>query len=260
MKEKFEDFVRRNKNEFEEPMPGLMSEESLMRKIEMHSIQKREKFLFRHNKIRWFAAAILLIMTGGILFYVFHFAQNSKNEQDNNKYVQTKNGTNLLIPKNRTADTTKTDGNKVQEEIVKSVLKIPNSVQVTANVKYVRFNKLQSTSKKISCLSAFGDTKIPDKELIDLFVKTMNEDPNTNVRLASLEALSKFSGEKYVKKKLAASLTIQKDPMVQIALIRLLTKIREVSIVQELQKIAEDVNSLDAVKDYAYEGLFKLNM
>jgi hypothetical protein len=88
----------------------------------------------------------------------------------------------------------------------------------------------------------------------------MDNDPNSNVRLASLDALSKFYREPYVKNKLVKSLEKQKDPVVQIALIELLTTMKEASIVNELQKISNDANSIKAVKDQAYAGIQKLSL
>ena len=61
----------------------------------------------------------------------------------------------------------------------------------------------------------------PDEEVIEVLVKTLNEDPNSNVRMASLDALSKFYAQPNVKKALLESMKFQKDPVVQIALIQL---------------------------------------
>jgi hypothetical protein len=87
----------------------------------------------------------------------------------------------------------------------------------------------------------------------------MNEDPNTNVRLAALDALSKFYDEPIVRKALIEGLSIQKDPVVQIALIQLMVKIKEKGIVTDLQKIVDDEKTMEAVKDEAYTGLLELS-
>jgi hypothetical protein len=61
-----------------------------------------------------------------------------------------------------------------------------------------------------------------------------------------------------VKKKLVGSLKKQNDPMVQIALIELLTSMREKSILRELDKIVNDTRTIEAVKDHAYSSIFTL--
>ncbi|HEY8934956.1 MAG TPA: HEAT repeat domain-containing protein, partial [Cyclobacteriaceae bacterium] len=80
-----------------------------------------------------------------------------------------------------------------------------------------------------------------------------------NVRLAALDALGKFHQQESVRKALIASLSIQKDPVVQISLIRLMVEMKEKGIVTQLQKITTDSETLPAVKDEAQAGLLRLS-
>ena len=98
-----------------------------------------------------------------------------------------------------------------------------------------------------------------DDQIVRALTKTMNEDPNTNVRLVAMEALGKFHQQDYVRKALIASLAIQKDPVVQIALIRLMVEIKEKEAMKELQRITNDEEVLPAVKDEAHAGILKLS-
>ncbi len=86
----------------------------------------------------------------------------------------------------------------------------------------------------------------------------MNNDPNTNVRLAALEAIAKFHRESYVRKQLTAALKKQKDPIVQVELIQVLTKMKQTSILGELEKLVKDVNTDKEVKDRAYASILTL--
>jgi anti-sigma factor RsiW len=98
-----------------------------------------------------------------------------------------------------------------------------------------------------------------DDEVVSALVKTMNEDKNTNVRLAALDALSKFHQEPNVRKALIASLAKQNDPIVQIALIQLMVKMKEKGVLKDLNRIIEDNNAIKPVKDEAYSGILKLS-
>jgi HEAT repeat protein len=98
-----------------------------------------------------------------------------------------------------------------------------------------------------------------DDEIVKVLVKTMNEDTNTNVRLAAMEALSKFGHEAQVRNALIRSLTEQKDPVVQIALIQLLVKMKEKGVVKQLEQMTKDASTMKAVKDEAYTGILKLS-
>jgi hypothetical protein len=79
------------------------------------------------------------------------------------------------------------------------------------------------------------------------------------VRMAALDALSKFHEEPNVRKELVHSLSVQKDPVVQIALIQLLVTIKEKSVVRDLERMTKDKNMMKAVKDEAYSGIMKLS-
>lgn len=98
-----------------------------------------------------------------------------------------------------------------------------------------------------------------DDDVVNALVKTMNEDKNTNVRLAALDALSKFHQEPSVRKALIASLAKQNDPIVQIALIQLMVKMKEKGVLKDLNRIIEDTNTIKPVKDEAYSGILKLS-
>lgn len=98
-----------------------------------------------------------------------------------------------------------------------------------------------------------------DDDVVDALVKALNEDKNSNVRLAALEALGKFHQEPAVRKALIASLSKQTDAIVQIALIQLMVKMKEKGVLKDLQKIIEDENSITPVKDEAHSGILKLS-
>lgn len=117
----------------------------------------------------------------------------------------------------------------------------------------------QSASSRIQGVNVSLNFTRPDDAIVDALVKTMNEDPNSNVRLAALEALSRFLNEKKVREELVKSLAKQKDPIVQIQLIQLLVKMKEKQVVDDLQKIVDDENTMHAVKDEAYSAIMKLS-
>ncbi len=117
----------------------------------------------------------------------------------------------------------------------------------------------QSASQRMVGISVAYQLEVADDEIVNALVKRMNEDENTNVRLAALEALSKFVNETKVRQALIQSLHTQKDPMVQISLIQLMVKMKEKGIVKELEEIADDEKTLKPVKDEAYKGILKLS-
>lgn len=116
-----------------------------------------------------------------------------------------------------------------------------------------------SASQRIKGVNVALEFKSADMEIVNALFNAMNADPNTNVRLAALEALAKFQGEPAVRKGLIAALSEQHDPIVQIALIQLLVHMKEKGVVDDLKKIVDDAGTMKAVKDEAYSGILKLS-
>lgn len=117
----------------------------------------------------------------------------------------------------------------------------------------------QSASQRVLGATVAFRMEKPDEETVNVLIRVMNHDPNTNVRLAALEALGKFHQDPVVRKALIASLSTQKDPLVQITLIRLLVGMKEKSTIDELQRIITDEKVIKEVKDEAHAGLLRLS-
>ena len=120
-------------------------------------------------------------------------------------------------------------------------------------------NQQSASQRVLGATVAYNDIIKADDEIINALVNAMNEDPNTNVRMAALEALGKFHNQPHVRKALVAALNTQKDPMVQIALIRLMVEMKEKDITKELERISTDEETLQAVKDEAQAGILRLS-
>ena len=120
-------------------------------------------------------------------------------------------------------------------------------------------NDDQSASQRIRGVNVAMGVTTADDEIVDALLKTMQSDPNTNVRLAALEALAGFQHDPSVRRGLVRALSSQTDPMVQITLIQLLVEMKEKEVVNELQHIVDDAGTMQAVRDEAYTGILKLS-
>jgi hypothetical protein len=117
----------------------------------------------------------------------------------------------------------------------------------------------QSAGQRILGVKAAMENEKANAEILRVLVKTLNEDPNTNVRMAALEGLRQFYSEPMVRKALVTSLTKQTDPVIQIALIQVLVEMKEKGAVKPLQEIVDEDNLIPAVKDEAQMGIFVLS-
>lgn len=145
------------------------------------------------------------------------------------------------------------------QQQAKEMAELKQQVAENRRVMLAMMENQQSASQRMQGLSVAYEMEKPDDEIVEVLVKTMNEDPNSNVRLAAMEALGKFSNEGDVRNALIQSLSSQKDPVVQIALIQLLVKMKEKGVVKQLEEMTKDASTMKAVKDEAYSGILKLS-
>lgn len=145
---------------------------------------------------------------------------------------------------------------QVQE---RELAELKEQVETNRRLMMAMLDNQQSASQRMVGVSVAYALEQADDEIVKVLVKTMNEDANSNVRLAALEALGKFSHEAQVRESLVQSLSIQKDPVVQIALIQLLVTMKEKGVVKQLEQMTKDARTMKAVKDEAYAGILKLS-
>lgn len=148
--------------------------------------------------------------------------------------------------------------NRNQKQEVE-LMALKKEVETTKQIMMTMLVNQQSASQRMLGATVAYKMNEADDEIVNALVKAMNEDPNLNVRLAALEALSKFHEQAHVRKALIMSLTTQTDPVVQISLIRLMVELKEKESLEELQRITNDEEALPAVKDEAHVGIMKLS-
>ncbi|MGC4034782.1 MAG: zf-HC2 domain-containing protein [Chitinophagaceae bacterium] len=120
------------------------------------------------------------------------------------------------------------------------------------------FNQLTNESaseriKAVNYVEEMGGN--PDQKVINALLNTMNQDKNVNVRLAALYSVAKFTGNQIVRDSLVASLPRQKEPIMQIVLINILTEKKETKAIGPIREILSDKKTLQPVKDIAAKGL-----
>ncbi|MCK5220462.1 MAG: HEAT repeat domain-containing protein, partial [Candidatus Aminicenantes bacterium] len=97
-----------------------------------------------------------------------------------------------------------------------------------------------SATKRIKAISYTDEFENVDDKILNTFLDTLNNDPNPNVRLAAVEALSRFSDIQFVRKGLVKSILKQESPLVQVALIDLMLKLKEKASKKELSILLEN--------------------
>jgi hypothetical protein len=262
MSHELEKFIDNNRDAFDDQLPsprvlaGIEARIANMQASVQEQPQEQKKgIVISFRALRWAAAACLIVLTGTLAFWM---------GREYDKPTETTLAANTNTEQAQPQATRPTvDEAKIEEPIKEQGINYAANNQQSAHeqrkqVLFARLGNMTSASARMQAAMQAYSLNNPDKEIVDALVTSMNSDPSTNVRLAALEALSKFHKERYVKQQLVRSLKKQKDPMVQIELIQLLTRMKETSILDELQKMVNDTNTMDAVKDKAYSSILTL--
>jgi hypothetical protein len=103
-----------------------------------------------------------------------------------------------------------------------------------------------SASQRIKAVSYTDDLSKTDAKVVNALLTTLNEDPNVNVRLATLEALTRMAAEPIVREGLVRSITKQDSPIMQSAIADLMVKLQEKSSVESLRELLnkKDLNKM----------------
>jgi len=87
--------------------------------------------------------------------------------------------------------------------------------------------KQTSASDRIKGVNYVYEMPEKSPEVMEALIETMNEDENTNVRLAAANALFTFKDDPRARKALIQSVKIQDDPSVKIALINFMIALKD---------------------------------
>jgi hypothetical protein len=117
----------------------------------------------------------------------------------------------------------------------------------------------QSASERLKGVSWSNLVSHPDPGFLTTLMNTVDYDPNVNVRLAAVDALSRFADDRTIRQGLVSSLKKQDSPMVQISLIDLLVQLHERQAAETLRQLMNDNNQNQIVRQRAQRGLRQLS-
>lgn len=115
-----------------------------------------------------------------------------------------------------------------------------------------------SASERIKAVNFTGEIKHADKEVIQALLSTLNNDPNVNVRLSTLDALTQMAKNPDVRTGLVQSITQQNSPMMQLAIAETMLKIQEPRSVAPLRKLLKEKDLDEEVRDKIKETINQL--
>jgi hypothetical protein len=144
------------------------------------------------------------------------------------------NGQELLVD-------LKTQVSELREMVMKSLLQNP------------------SASERMRGVSYTSDIRTVNKDVIEALLSTLDNDPNINVRLMTLEALTRYANNPVVREGLVQSILQQDSPLMQAALADVMLKLREKRAIHPLKKLLQQKDLNELVRTRIQETIVRLS-
>ena len=113
----------------------------------------------------------------------------------------------------------------------------------------------QTTSERLQTVLATMDLKSPDRKVLTDLVGALAFDPSVNVRLSAVEALAQHAGDALVRAGVLSALSRERAPLVQVAMIELLTTAHDPAARPVFEKLSRDETTDKDVREAARRAL-----
>lgn len=151
-------------------------------------------------------------------------------------------------------------GTPTSSSVLNEIGALKKEMRETKELVMLSMLKQGSASERLKAVSYSYELLQPDRKVLDALIKTLNHDSSVNVRLAAADALSHFGNETKVRDALIQTLQRQQEPMLQMAVIEILVSLREKRALPEMEKLADQEQAPDFVRDKAKEGVKYLSI
>lgn len=260
MNDPIKEFIEKNRAEFDDLEAPAFNLEAFKARIKPEP-KRQSKVISLYGNTKWLVAASILIAIGT----TFLFLNNGDGPITNDKIAQAVKPV-AVQPTQPVVE--KVENNDQPIKTIPDVIHLASKTKQKVEVKqaiatishanlFDRLTDSTSASTRLSAILDIEKSGTISNSTIDMLYKTLNEDGNSNVRLAALGVMEKYSDDSHVSALLVRSLNTQNDPMIQLGLVNLLGKMKNVNINNELYTLANNPNTFNAVKDEAYILLLK---
>ncbi|HEY4789391.1 MAG TPA: HEAT repeat domain-containing protein [Bacteroidales bacterium] len=144
------------------------------------------------------------------------------------------------------------------KEYKTQVSNLLNEVHSTQKMLMLTLLEQPSATDRLKAINLGSKLPATDNKVTDALLNVLNNDPDVNVRLVALDALSQFSRNPKVRIGLIQSIANQDSPIVQIALANTMVQLQEKRSVKELKKLLEKNNVDETVKKEVKNSINKL--
>lgn len=145
-------------------------------------------------------------------------------------------------------------GGTAREELAALRQELHTTQQLVA----LSYLQQQSASERLQGVS-WSTRVAPDPQVLDALQHTLRYDSSVDVRLAALDALSRYAKRPEVSQGLVEALGSEQSPMVQVALIDVLVDLHDASAVEPLKRLQQAPSLDPTVRKRADWGIRQLS-
>jgi len=116
-----------------------------------------------------------------------------------------------------------------------------------------------SASERMRGVSYTSEISTVNKSVIGALLSTLNNDPNTNVRLMTLEALTHYTNDPIVREGLVQSILQQDSPLMQAALADVMLRLQEKRAIHPLKKLLQQKDLNEMVRNRIQQTIVRLS-
>jgi len=116
-----------------------------------------------------------------------------------------------------------------------------------------------SASERMRGVSFTSEIKTVNSNVIEALLSTLNNDPNINVRLMTLETLTHYANYPLVREGLVHSILQQESPLMQTAMVDVMLRLQEKRAIHPLKKLLQQKDLNEMVRTRIQETIFRLS-
>ena len=115
-----------------------------------------------------------------------------------------------------------------------------------------------SASQRMKAASYASESRTISPDILSALLTTLNNDPNVNVRLTTLDALTQYARNAAVREGLIQSILMQDSPLMQAALADVMLKLQEKRAIPSFKKLLQDKGLNDMVRSRIEQVITRL--
>jgi len=140
------------------------------------------------------------------------------------------------------------------------IARLSSQVQEMKQLMMLSLLENPSATERLKAVGYTEEINTADEQVVEALLTTLNEDPNVNVRLVTLEALTKYSSNPVVREGLVQSIVKQESPLMQSALADVMMRLQEKKSIESFRKLLQDDRVSDPIKTKIQQTITTLNI